>query len=391
MQRNILTLCTALLLFALAACQNGTSEASSGKEPPEKAMDEVTVSKAEFGRTSEGMAHLYTLKNANGVELQITNYGGVITSVSAPDREGEFADVVLGFDRLSKYRDEHPYFGALIGRYGNRIAEGQFTIDGNTYNLPRNNGPNTLHGGESGFDKRLWEAEEVRIDQAAGLDLARVSKDGEQGFPGNLNVKVRYLLNNDNEIVIQYEATTDQPTVCNLTNHSYFNLKGAGNGDILNHELMINADRFTPINETLIPTGELRPVEGTPFDFRDPTPIGKRIDADNQQLEYAGGYDHNFVLRREGEGMMLAASVLEPNSGRFLEVLTTEPGLQFYSGNFLDGSNVGKGGKVYEFRNGFCLETQHFPDSPNQEDFPSTLLRPGEVYETQTIYRFSVK
>lgn len=354
-------------------------------------MDEVTVSKAEFGRTSEGMAHLYTLKNANGVELKITNYGGVITSVSAPDREGEFADVVLGFDRLSKYRDEHPYFGALIGRYGNRIAEGQFAIDGNTYHLPRNNGPNTLHGGESGFDKRLWEAEEVRLDQAAGLDLTRVSEDGEQGFPGNLNVKVRYLLNNDNEIVIQYEATTDQPTVCNLTNHSYFNLKGAGNGDILDHELMINADRFTPINETLIPTGELRPVEGTPFDFRDPTPIGKRIKAENQQLEYAGGYDHNFVLQRDEEGMVLAASVLEPNSGRFLEVLTTEPGLQFYSGNFLDGSNVGKGGKVYEFRNGFCLETQHFPDSPNQEDFPSTVLRPGEVYETRTIYRFSVK
>ncbi len=389
MKSNIPTLFTGFLLVLFASCQGGSSEAT--EEPPQEATGEITISKAAFGQTAGGAAQLYTLKNANGVEVQITNYGGIITSVTVPDREGNFADVVLGFDSLSKYQAEHPYFGAIIGRYGNRIAEGQFTIDGNTYNLPQNDGPNTLHGGEKGFDKRLWQAEEVRLDQAAGLDLTRVSEDGEQGFPGNLNVKVRYLLNNDNEIVIQYEATTDQPTVCNLTNHSYFNLKGAGNGDILNHELMINADRFTPVNANLIPTGALRPVEGSPFDFRNPTPIGERIDADNQQLKYAGGYDHNFVLQRGEEGMMLAASVLEPNSGRFLEVLTTEPGLQFYSGNFLDGSNVGKGGKVYEFRNGFCLETQHFPDSPNQEDFPSTLLRPGEVYNTQTIYRFSVK
>lgn len=345
----------------------------------------------EYGQTVEGPAQLFTLKNSNGITVEITNYGGIITRLFVPGRNGTLDDVVLGFDSLAGYQGEHPYFGAIIGRYGNRIAKGKFSIDGKAYTLAINNDPNALHGGPTGFHKRLWKVSEIKGDGYVGLELSRVSKDMEEGYPGNLNVTVRYLLNNRNELLIEYEATTDQPTVVNLTNHSYFNLKGAGKGDILDHELMIAADKFTPVDKTLIPTGELRPVEGSPFDFRTPTAIGARVNADDEQIRFGGGYDHNFVLNRQGTGLHLAATVYEPSTGRFMEVLTEEPGIQFYCGNFLNGSNVGKGGVKYDYRTGFCLETQHFPDSPNRKDFPSTLLKPDEKYRTSTIYRFSVK
>lgn len=345
----------------------------------------------EYGQTVEGPAQLFTLKNSNGITVEITNYGGIITRLFVPDRIGKADDIVLGFDQLAGYQGEHPYFGAIIGRYGNRIAKGKFSIDGKVYTLAINNDPNALHGGPSGFHKHLWKVSEIKGDGYVGLELSRVSKDMEEGYPGNLSATVRYLLNNQNELLIEYEATTDQPTVVNLTNHSYFNLKGAGKGDILDHELMIAADKFTPVDKTLIPTGELRPVQGSPFDFRTPTAIGARVNADDEQIRFGGGYDHNFVLNRQGTGLHLAATVYEPTTGRFMEVLTEEPGIQFYCGNFLNGSNVGKGGVKYDYRTGFCLETQHFPDSPNRKDFPSTLLKPDEKYRTSTIYRFSVK
>lgn len=345
-----------------------------------------------FGQTSDGEAvELYTLTNANGMEVAITTYGGIVVSLTAPDRDGHYADVVLGFDDLDGYLAGHPYFGAIVGRYANRIAKGTFSLDGKEYTLATNDGENHLHGGDEGFDKKVWRGRGVIGGKGIHLILDYTSPDGEEGYPGTLDVMVVYTLTHDDELKIDYKATTDKATPINVTNHSYFNLRGQGTGDILGHELMISADRFTPVDETLIPTGELRPVEGTPFDFRKPTAIGARIEADNQQLEYGGGYDHNFVLKREGDELALAARVHEPKTGRMMEVYTTEPGVQFYSGNFLDGSNVGKGGKVYDFRDGFCLETQHFPDSPNQPDFPSTILRPGEEYSTTTVYKFFAK
>lgn len=382
---------TLLLLSMLSlsfSCQNTSSSDAEGEAQTGKAL---SVARSAFGESPQGPASLFTLKNENGMEIAITNYGGIVVSVMAPDRNGEFADVVLGFDSLSGYLGEHPYFGAIIGRHGNRIAEGRFTLEGETYQLVTNNGPNHLHGGTYGFDKVLWQGSEMSTDSTVGVLLEYQSADMEEGYPGNLDVRVTYTLNNKNELRIQYEATTDAPTICNLTNHSYFNLAGAGNGTILDHLLMINADRYTPVDSTLIPTGELAPVEGTPFDFREPTPIGARINADHPQIENGGGYDHNFVLNRSGEGLQLAARATEPNSGRVLEVFTTEPGLQFYSGNFLDGSVIGKGGTPYEYRYGFCLETQHYPDAPNQPGFPSTVLRPGEQYDTETIYRFTTE
>ncbi len=361
--------------------QNETAEASA-----------LSVKVSDYGQTVEGPAKLYTLTNSKGIQVEITNYGGIITRLLAPDKNGQFADVVLGFDKLEDYlQNNSPYFGAIIGRFGNRIAKGAFSIDGQQYALAINNAPNTLHGGAAGFDKHLWQAREIGREGYAGLELNRTSPDMEEGFPGNLNATVRYLLNDDNELLIEYEATTDKATIINLTNHAYFNLKGAGNGDILGHELMIAASRFTPVDSTLIPTGELRPVAGTPFDFKNPTPIGARINAGDEQLRLGRGYDHNFVLDKSGQGLELAASAFEPTSGRFLEVLTTEPGIQFYCGNFLDGSTVGKGGVKHEYRTGFCLETQHFPDSPNQPGFPATVLRPGEKFASKTVYRFSVK
>jgi aldose 1-epimerase len=315
-------------------------------------------------------------------------FGGIVVSLKVPDKNGKLDDVVLGFDSPGDYVKNHDYFGALIGRYGNRIAKGKFALDGKDYVLATNNGPNHLHGGKFGFDQRVWEADEAESEPGRALVLKYVSKDGEEGYPGTLSVKVRYAVTDSNELKIEYSAITDKPTIVNLTQHSYFNLAGQGSGDILGHELTIVADRFTPVDSTLIPTGELRPVEGTPMDFRVPVAIGARINQKDQQLIFGGGYDHNWVLTRKDSTLSLAASLHDPTSGRVMDVWTTEPGLQFYSGNFLNGSAVGKGGKTYNYRNGLCLETQHFPDSPNKPQFPSTVLRPGENYMTTTLYRF---
>jgi aldose 1-epimerase len=332
----------------------------------------------------------YTLTNANGLEMRVTNYGGTITSLKVPDRSGHVDDIVLGFDTIDGYLKDPPYFGALIGRYGNRIAKGQFTLDGQTYQLATNNGPNHLHGGVKGFDKVLWNAMPADGADGVSVTLTRTSPDGEEGYPGNLQVSVRYMLTDKNELAIDYRATTDKPTPVNLTQHSYFNLAADG-GDILGHELMLNANRYTPVDDTLIPTGELAAVEGTPFDFRKATAIGARINTDNLQLKNGKGYDHNWVLNRTGTGLERAATVFEPKSGRTLEVATTEPGVQLYSGNFLDGTITGKGGRVYKLRSGLCLETQHFPDSPNHPNFPSTILKPGQTYASRTVFTFGVK
>ena len=346
-----------------------------------------------FGQTPSGQhVMLYALVNANGASLEVTNYGGIITRLMVPDRQGKLEDVVLGFNTLAEYLKDSPYFGCIVGRYGNRIANGQFVLDQKRYELAKNNSPGGLpchlHGGNVGFDKVVWQATPVIEDHIAGLKLAYASRDGEEGYPGNLAVEVRYWWTNANELKIEYRATTDQPTPVNLTHHSYFNLKGEGSGDILGHVLTIPAQRYTPVNAGLIPTGELAAVKGTPFDFLQPERIGARIAAGHAQLKFGAGYDHNWVLQGSGEGLQLAAQVSEPASGRMMEVWTTEPGLQFYSGNFLDGHLLGKSGKPYQFRHGFCLETQHYPDSPNQPDFPNTILRPGEKYESTTIYKF---
>jgi aldose 1-epimerase len=350
-----------------------------------------SLKKTPFGKTPEGQAvDLYVLTNKNGMEVAITNYGGAVVSVKVPDRKGKMADVVLGYDSLDGYVNDKAYFGALIGRYGNRIAHGQFTLDGVTYSLAKNNGDNSLHGGKRGFNKAVWDAKEVASKQERGLQLNYLSKDGEEGYPGNLKVQVVYTLTDANELKIDYSAATDKKTVLNLTNHSYFNLAGQGSGDILGHQLMISADRFTPVDAGLIPTGELRSVAGTPFDFRAKTVIGARINADDEQLKLGKGYDHNFVLRGQG-ALGLAARAVEANSGRVLEVWTTEPGVQFYTGNFLDGTARGKEGKTYGFRSAFCLETQHYPDSPNHPDFPSTVLSPGQRFHSVTVYKFSTE
>ncbi len=350
----------------------------------------MDIEKEQFGKTKLGeTVDIYTLTNADGCEAKITNYGGILVSLRVPDQAGKLGDVVLGYETLNEYIKNNPYFGALIGRYGNRIAKGKFTLNDKVYTLAANNNENHLHGGIVGFDKVVWNAKEIREDEAVGLELTYLSKDGEEGYPGNLSVTVRYLWTNDNEFKIDYAATTDQETVVNLTHHSYFNL--AGKGDILGHELMIDADRFTPVDAGLIPTGELRSVKGTPMDFTKPTAIGARIEKDDEQLKFGLGYDHNWVLKDYDGSMRMVASVHEPTTGRVMEIHTTEPGLQFYSGNFLDGSITGKGGTVYNLRTGFCLETQHFPDSPNKPDFPSTALKPGDKYTSTTIYKFSTK
>jgi len=347
------------------------------------------VQKAPFGQTASGEAVLiYTLTNKNGIEARIMTYGGTIVSLKTPDRNGKLQNIVLGFDTLDPYLAGVPYFGALIGRYGNRIANGSFELDGATYQLPKNNGPNSLHGGFKGFDKRVWSAKPFETKQGPGLKLTYVSADGEEGYPGQLTAHVTYQLHNDNSLSIEYAATTTKPTVVNLTNHSYFNLTGDPQHDILGHVLTINADRFTPVNATLIPTGELAPVAGTPFDFRTATAIGARIDADNEQIRFGPGYDHNWVLVKPKAGAMTTAALLsDPLSGRVVEVKTTEPGLQFYSGNFLDGRPPGQG-TFFNHRTGLCLETQHFPDSPNQPAFPSTVLRPGHTYASHTVFIF---
>ena len=334
---------------------------------------------------------LFTLVNSQGMEVRAMSYGATIVSIKVPDAKGVIGDVVLGYDSLAGYLKSSPYFGAIVGRYGNRIAKGSFTLDGAKYTLAVNNGPNALHGGLRGFDKLVWVAEPVRSDSTTGVAFTLVSPDGDEGYPGMLTARVTYTLMNDrNELVIDYEGSTDKATPVNLTNHSYFNLAGAGTGDILSHLLTLDADSMTPVDATLIPTGKITPVAGTPFDFRTPTAIGARIGADDTQIKNGGGYDHNFVLNRSGPGLVHAAHVAEPTSGRTLDISTTEPGIQFYSGNFLDGTLTGKGGLVYQHRYAFCLETQHYPDSPNQANFPSTILRPGAVYKSRTIFAFGV-
>jgi aldose 1-epimerase len=350
------------------------------------------VGKSPFGKTPEGgPVEIYTLRNSRGMEAQIATYGGIVTSLKVPDKNGNFGDVVLGYDNLDGYIKNNPYFGALIGRYGNRIAKGKFSLNGRTHTLATNNGPNTLHSGLKGFDKVVWKVQKAEIvEQGPKLELTYLSKDGEEGFPGNLSVTAIYTLTEENTLRLDFSATTDKQTVCNLTHHSYFNLRGSG--DILDHVAQINADKFTPVDGTLIPTGELRPVNGTPFDFRKPTPIGLRInDAQDEQIKFAKGYDHNFVLNKKSQELSLAARVYEPESGRAMELWTTAPGMQFYTGNFLDGTITGKGGRVYKFRDGFCLEPQGFPDSPNQLNFPSTELHLGEIYKHTIIYKFSAR
>jgi aldose 1-epimerase len=351
---------------------------------------EAKIKKELFGKTAEGCpVEIYALTNKRGIEARIMTYGGIIVSLKTPDKNGKFDDIVLGYDDLQSYLKASPYFGALIGRYGNRIARGSFALEGVQYQLAVNNGANHLHGGVKGFDKQIWTARVLASGDAPRLELSYSSHDGEEGYPGNVSVKVTYALTDDNGLKIDYEATADKDTIINLTNHSYFNLAGAGKGDILKHELMLNADRFTPVDAGLIPTGELRDVTGTPFDFRQPTPIGARIGQADEQLKFGNGYDHNFVLNTNGDLKRLAARVVEPTTGRTMEVYTMEPGAQFYSGNFLDGTNIGKGGKPYHFRYGFCLETQHFPDSPNKPQFPSVVLKKDAAYQTTTIYKFS--
>jgi len=336
----------------------------------------------------------YTLKNTHRMELRVLDYGGIIVSLAVPDRTGRVDDVVLGFDRLEDYERSSPYFGAIIGRFGNRIARGRFTLDGRTYTLATNDGHNHLHGGVKGFDKVMWEVSPFERQDSTGLMLRYTSRDGEEGYPGTVRATVTYTLTEGNELIFDYEATSDRATPVNLTHHSYFNLAGEGEGDVLGHVLTLNANSFTPVDSTLIPTGEIRSVAGTPFDFRAPTAIGARIGQDDEQLRYGRGYDHNFVLDKDHDvpaSTTLAARVFEPSSGRVMEVHTTEPGVQFYSGNFLDGTLRGKKGTVYSPRSGFTLETQHFPDSPNHPDFPSTILAPGREYRSRTLLRFGVR
>ena len=350
------------------------------------------ITKRSFGKTADGKAiEIYTLTNTGGAETQIIPYGGAVVSLKVPDKSGKLGDIVLGYGSVADYEKHTSFFGALIGRYGNRIGKAKFSVGGKQYTLTANNGENHLHGGPKGYDRVVWAARPSTDVNGANIEMSYVSRDGEEGYPGNLKIKVVYTLTEKNELKIAYSATTDKDTVVNLTHHSYFNLAGAGNNSILTHQLTLNADRFTPTDGGSIPTGELLSVKGTPFDFTRPTGIGARIDQTDEQLKFGQGYDHNWVLNKNGSELSLAASVYEPTSGRVMEVLTTEPGLQFYSGNFLDDAIKGKSGQRYPKRSGFCLEAQHFPDSPNQPAFPSTTLKPGAVYTQTTIYRFSVR
>jgi aldose 1-epimerase len=378
---------TFVALVVLSGC--------SQPQPPAAATSQAqtpkaTVTSAPFGKLPDGTSlQLFTLTNAKGTRVRATDYGGIITSLEVADRTGQLGDVVLGYDSIDGYLKSSPYFGSIVGRYGNRIAKGSFTIDGTGYKLAVNNGPNHLHGGIKGFDKVVWKAAPFERAGEAGIVFTHVSADGDEGYPGRLEATITYTLTDANELAFDYRATTDKPTHVNLTQHSYFNLAGDGSGDVLGHELMLSADRYTPVDATLIPTGELAAVAGTPFDFKTPTAIGARIDDPHPQIKFGGGYDHNFVVNRDGDGLVLVARVREPKTGRVMEVRSTEPGVQFYTGNFLDGSITGKGGHVYRKRTGFCLETQHFPDSPNKPAFPSTLVRPGNEYRTRTVFTFS--
>jgi aldose 1-epimerase len=379
----------AALLVGLAACTQPPPPPPSPSAPASKAG----VKKESFGTTADGApVDVYTLTNAGGTEVRAITYGGIILSLRVPDRGGALGDVVLGYDTLDGYLKSSPYFGSIIGRYGNRIARGRFKLEGKEYKLAVNNAPNALHGGLKGFDKVVWKAEPFEKSGSVGVVFTYTSADGEEGYPGKLDSTVTYTLGDANDLAFEYHAVTDKATPVNLTQHTYFNLAGDGAGDVLGHELVLKASRFTPVDKTLIPTGELRSVSGTPFDFTTAHAIGERIGADDAQIKFGGGYDHNFVLdKAEGDSLQLAATVYEPTSGRVMEVSTTEPGIQFYSGNFLDGTITGKGGHVYRHRAGFCLETQHYPDSPNQPKFPSTILKPGEEYRSRTVYTFSVR
>lgn len=371
------TLVFALLFVFVFACDTKKKSAQS-------------VQRDSFGVMPDGTAiEQYTLTNSNGIEMKVITYGGIITSLKVPDRDGNFADVVLGYDNIEDYLEQNPYFGAIIGRYGNRIAKGVFTLDSVQYKLAQNNIGNHLHGGDVGFDKVVWRAESISTENTIGLKLTYRSKDMEEGYPGNLDITIDYILGNDNTLTFEYFATTDKKTIVNLTNHAYYNLTGKPR-DILGHELIINAGEYLPVDSTLIP---LQPesVTGTPFDFSKPKTIGKDIEADHVQLKNGGGYDHCWIINKTGDALNFAASLYDPGSGRFMEIFTTEPGIQFYSGNFLDGTITGKGGVVYNFRTGLCLETQHYPDSPNRPEFPTTTLNPGEEYKTKTVTKFSIK
>jgi aldose 1-epimerase len=388
--RCVSVLCAFVLVF-LAGCEK-REEGDTVAKPAKAAKGAATITKEAWGKTQDGApVDLFTLTNAAGVKARITNYGGIVVSLKVPDKNGKFADVVLGLPTLDDYLKGHPSFGCIVGRYGNRIAKGKFTLNGKEYTLATNNGPNHLHGGLKGFDKKVWQAKAIESPDSPALELTYLSKDGEEGYPGNLSVKMTYTLTKKNELKIDYLATTDQDTVLNLTNHSYFNLAGEGVGDILDHEMTIAADNFTPTDNTSIPLGEIKPVKDTPFDFTKPMTIGARINDSHEQIVFGKGYDHNFVLNAKGGALALAARVRDPKTGRVLETYTTEPGVQLYTGNFLDGSKIGKSGKPYPRRSGFCLETQHFPDSPNQPTFPTTVLKPGQEYRQTTVYRFLAK
>ena len=383
---------TSPLSCLLAASLILTSCGGTKPIPEPKPEAKPKLTKSDFGKTADGTpVELYTLTNRNGLELGVMTYGATVTKIMTPDRKGHFDDIVLGFDSLGGYLGTHPYFGAVVGRYGNRIAKGHFSLDGKDYKLAINNGPNSLHGGLKGFDKVVWTASDASSAAGPAVELTYLSKDGEEGYPGNLTVKVTYTLTDANEVLLDYSAKTDKATVTNITNHTYFNLAGAGSGDILSHMVRLKAASFTPVDAGLIPTGTIMPVINTPFDFTNPAAVGTRIDeANDDQIKYGLGYDHNWVIDNPNSGALaIAAEVSDPASGRTLQVSTTQPGVQFYTGNFLDGTITGKGGKVYNKRAAMCLETQHFPDSPNHLAFPSTILKAGDTMKSRTTWKFS--
>lgn len=388
-------LCTFLILsLALLNfnCKTEKKKGLSKEEISEDLKEMPTIQKSTYGTTPEGeRVDLYTLKNSNGVTVDIITYGGIITSLKVPNKQGDFENIVLGYDSLDLYVEKNPFFGALVGRYGNRIADAKFTLEGVTYSLAKNNGDNHLHGGKKGFDKVVWKASEEKEEDFVALKLSYISKDMEEGYPGNLDVWVTYILTNDDILKVLYEATTDKTTIVNLTQHSYFNLSGDFSKTILDHEMTLNADHYLPVDSELIPLGELAPVQGTPFDFTTPKPIGADIEKDHEQLKIGLGYDHCWVLNGQNAGLRSIARVYHPESGRVMEVFSTEPGVQFYTSNFLDGTLPKKGGGFYAQRSGFCLETQHYPDSPNKPDYPSVVLNAGDKYTSETSFQFSVE